>query len=82
MVDAIEEPQSKRELCQAAMLDYLAEQPNAHASYKVLISAMKDRGHTEATARRAKDVLETEGKLLRAAGGGYCLPDPFAEGED
>ena len=80
--EAIEEPQSKRELCQAALLDFLAEQPNVHASYTVLINAMKAQGYTEATARRAKDVLETEGKLLRAIGGGYCLPDPFAEGED
>ena len=82
IAEAIEEPQSKRELCQAALLDYLTGQPNAHASYSVLISAMKDLGHTEATARRAKDDLENEGKLLRATTGGYSLPDPYAEGEE
>ena len=77
MVDAVEEPQSKRELCKASVIDYLASLQVPHASHSVLIAAMKQQGYTEATARRAKDDLENEGKLLRAIGGGYCLPDPF-----
>ena len=77
--EASEEPQSKRDLCRAALLVYLAQQPNHHAAYTVLIGAMKAQGYTEATTRRAKDDLEKDGDLLRAASGGYCLPDPFAE---
>lgn len=77
--EASEEPQSKRDQCRAAIVDYLAQQPSHHAAYTVLIGAMKAQGYTEATARRAKDDLEKDGDLLRATPGGYCLPDPFAE---
>ena len=73
------EPASKRALCKEAMLEYLGTRPLGHASHSVIMRAMVDQGFVEATARRAKDDMAEEGELLRAAGGGYCLPDPFAD---
>ncbi len=72
------EPASKRDLCKAALLDYLETRPQGHASHGEIIAALKQQGHSEATARRAKDALVLDGDLLRAATGGYCLPDHFA----
>lgn len=72
-----EEPASKRLQCRAAIADYLAGLPNRLAPFTSLIDAMKAQGFTQATARRAKDDMEAEGDLLRAPGGGFCLPDPF-----
>lgn len=73
------EAPGKRELCRAALLEHLGSLTTGHSSYGDLIAAMKQQGYTEATARRAKDDLEKDGEIVRAVGGGYCLPDPFAE---
>ena len=75
---ALQEPAHKRALIKAAIIEYLESLPSRHAKYSVIIAAMKERGHSEATARRAKDDLEDEGELIRAVGGGYSLPEPFA----
>ncbi len=72
------EPSSKRDLCKAALLEFLETRPQGHASHGEIIAAMVQQGHSEATARRAKDELVQDGDLLRAATGGYCLPDPFS----
>jgi len=72
------EASSKRSLCRGAITEYLETRPNLHASFGELMAAMKKQGYSEATARRAKDDMEADGELLRAATGGYCLPDPFA----
>jgi len=73
-----EEAPNKRALCRAALTEYLESLPTRHAAFSELMTAMKERGYTEATARRAKDDMEKDGELLRAVGGGYTLPDPFA----
>jgi hypothetical protein len=73
-----EEPPNKRALCRAALTEYLESLPTRHAAFSDLMTAMKGQGYTEATARRAKDDMEKDGELLRAVGGGYTLPDPFA----
>ena len=76
---ALPEPSSKRDLCKAALTEYLASLPTRHAAYTDIIRAMQSQGYTNATARRAKEDMEKDGELLRAVSGGYCLPDPFAE---
>lgn len=73
-----EKAPNKRALCRAALTEYLESLPTHHAAFSELMTAMKEQGYTEATARRAKDDMEKDGELLRAAGGGYTLADPFA----
>ena len=68
----------KRALCRAALLEHLEALPGGHATHNELMAALKQRGYTEATARRAKDDMVEAGELLRATKGGYVLPDPLA----
>ena len=77
-LDVPEVSPTKRTLCRAALTEHLESLPGSHASHSELIAAMKERGYTDATTRRAKDDMVDEGDLLRATGGGYVLPDPFA----
>lgn len=72
------ETPGKRALYRAALVEHLEALSSGHASHTELMTAMVQRGYSEATARRAKDELVEEGELLRAVNGGYCLPDPFA----
>ena len=72
------EASSKRARCREAITEHLEALSSGHASHTELMASMKQQGYSEATARRAKDDMEADGELLRAATGGYCLPDPFA----
>ncbi len=78
LLEAPGEVAGKRTLCRVALREHLEALPSGHASHTELMAAMVQRGYSEATARRAREDMEKDGGLLRATGGGYCLPDPFA----
>lgn len=65
--------------CAQVITEFLESRPQSHASYGEIISAAKERGFAESTAKRARAQLEEEGAILRAANGGYVLSDPFAD---
>ena len=71
------EASGKRTQCRAAITEHLEALSSGRASHTELMTAMKQQGYSEATARRAREDMEKDGDLLRAVGGGYILPDPF-----
>ncbi len=79
-----EESPGKREQCRAAILGLLSDRPGGHATHTEIMAAMRGRGFTDSTAKRAHKEAEQAGEIVRAPQdrfpqGGYCLPEPFAE---
>lgn len=64
--------------CAADLLAYLEARPNCPARYGEIVSAMRGKGHAEATAKRVIGDLVAQEDIAKTEAG-YSLLDPFTD---